>query len=87
VTLKIFFPANERCEIVVQFQDFLFDPKRQRGMVRVIVAEDSFTQDFLITIESREGGWHIKVAPGCEVASSVGVQRALDLVHEATGNT
>jgi tRNA (guanine-N7-)-methyltransferase len=82
-----FSPANERGEVVVQFQDFLFDSKRQRGMVRVIVVEDIFTQDFWIGIESREGGWHIKVAPGCEVASTVGVQRALDLVHEATGNT
>jgi tRNA (guanine-N7-)-methyltransferase len=82
-----FSPPNERGEVVVQFQDFLFDPKRQRGMVRVIVVEDIFTQDFWIAIESREAGWHIKVAPGCEVASTVGVQRALDLVHEAAGNT
>jgi tRNA (guanine-N7-)-methyltransferase len=82
-----FSPANVRGEVVVQFQDFVFDPKRQRAMVRVIVVEDIFTQDFWIDIESREGGWHIKVAHGCEVASTVGVQRALDLVHEATGNT
>lgn len=79
-----FSPANERGEVVVQFQDFLFDPKRQRGMVRIIVVEDIFTQDFWIDIESREEGWHIKVAPGCEVASTVGVQRALDLVYAAT---
>jgi tRNA (guanine-N7-)-methyltransferase len=82
-----FSPLNERGEVAIQFQDFLFDPKRQKGMVRVIVVEDIFTQDFWIAIESREGGWHIKVAPGCEVASTVGVQRALDLVYEATGNT
>jgi tRNA (guanine-N7-)-methyltransferase len=81
-----FFPSNERGEVVVQFQEFLFDPKRQRGMVRVIVVEDIFTQDFWINIESNEEGWYIKVAPGCEVASTVGVQRALDLVHEATSN-
>ena len=82
-----FSPTNERGEVVVQFQEFLFDPKRQKGMVRVIVVEDIFTQDFWIAIESREAGWHIKVAPGCEVASTIGVQRALDLVYEATGNT
>ena len=82
-----FSPANERGEIVVQFQDFLFDQKRQRGMVRVMVVEDVFTQDFWIDIESREEGWHIKVAPGCEIASTLGVQIALDLVYEAAKNT
>ena len=82
-----FFPTNERGEVVTQFQEFLFDPKRQRGMVRVIVVEDILTQDFWIAIESREAGWHIKVAHGCEVASTVGVQKALDLVHEAAANT
>jgi len=82
-----FFPTNERGEVVTQFQEFLFDPKRQRGMVRVIVVEDILTQDFWIAIESREAGWHIKVAHGCEVASTVGVQRALDLAHEAAART
>jgi tRNA (guanine-N7-)-methyltransferase len=82
-----FFPTNERGEVVTQFQEFLFDPKRQRGMVRVIVVEDILTQDFWIAIESREAGWHIKVAHGCEVASTVGVQRALDLVYEAAAIT
>ncbi|WAC06212.1 MAG: tRNA (guanosine(46)-N7)-methyltransferase TrmB [Thermodesulfobacteriota bacterium] len=81
-----FSPKDERGEIVVKFQDFLFDHNRQRGMVRVIVVEDLFTQDFWIAIESREESWHIKVAPGCEVASTVGVQRALDLVYEAAGD-
>lgn len=80
---ETFSPANERGEVVVQFQDFLFDPKRQRGMVRVMVMEDVFSQDFWIDIESRKNGWHITVAHGCEVASTVGVQRALDLVYEA----
>ncbi|HPD60543.1 MAG TPA: tRNA (guanosine(46)-N7)-methyltransferase TrmB [Thermodesulfobacteriota bacterium] len=82
-----FFPTNERGEVTIQFQEFLFDPKHQKGMVRVIVVEDIFTQDFWIAIESRDGGWRIKVAPGCEIASTVGVQRALDLVYEAAGNT
>jgi len=79
-----FSPQNERGEVVVQFQEFIFDPKQQKGMVRVTVVEDHLLQHFWIAIEREDDGWHIKVAPGCAVLSTVGVQRALDLVYLST---
>ena len=79
-----FSPANERGEVVVQFQEFLFDPKHQKGMVRVMVVEEGLTQNFWINIASGDRGWYIKAAPGCDIVSTVGVQQALDLVYEAS---
>ena len=81
-----FNPANERGDIVVEFKEFIYDPKRQKGMVQVIVVEDDLTQNFWIDIDHGEGGWYIHVARGCGALPTVGVQRALDLVHDATCN-
>ena len=81
-----FNPANERGDIVVEFKEFIYDPKRQKGMVQVIVLEDDLTQNFWIDIDYGEGRWHIHVTRGCGVLPTVGVQRALDLVHDATYN-
>ena len=79
-----FYPVNERGDTVAEFKEFLYDHKRQKGMVRVIVADENLTQHFWIEI-GREGEcWHIRPAKGCGVVPTMGVQRALDLVHDAT---
>jgi len=79
-----FHPVNERGDTIAEFKEFLYDHKRQTGMVRVIVAEENLTQHFWIEI-GREGEcWHIRPAEGCGVVPTMGVQRALDLVHDAT---
>jgi tRNA (guanine-N7-)-methyltransferase len=78
-----FEPADERGEITVAFKEFLFDPKRSKGMVRVVTAEEGLTQEFWIEIESGKRGWSIRPAPGCGVVPTAGVQRALDRVLEA----
>ena len=81
-----FNPANERGDMVVEFKEFIYDPKRMKGMVRVIVVEDNLTQNFWIKIDYGEDGWYIHVARGCEVLPTVGAQRALDLVYAAACN-
>ena len=81
-----FNPSNERGEIVVEFKDFVYDPKRLKGMVRVFVVEDDVTQNFWIEIDYGEDGWYIHVARGCQALPTVGVQHALDLVYAATGD-
>lgn len=80
-----FQPHNERGEIVVEFKDVIYDAKRLKGMVRVIVVEDTITQNFWIEIAHGDGKWHIHVAPGCGFLPTVGVQKALDLIRDATG--
>ena len=50
----------------------------------VVVAEENLTQNFWIEIGQRRQRWYIRPAKGCGVVPTPGVQRALDLVHEAT---
>jgi tRNA (guanine-N7-)-methyltransferase len=78
-----FSPANGKGDILVDFKEFLYDPKRRKGMVRSVVAEDSLMQDFWMEIVELSDGWHIRPAKGCGILPTAGVQRALDLVHEA----
>jgi tRNA (guanine-N7-)-methyltransferase len=82
----LFKPSNERGEIVVAFKEFMYDPKRLKGMVRVFVVEDDVTQNFWIEIDSGKEGWYIHVARGCQALPTVGVQRALELVYAAAGD-
>ncbi len=70
-------------EIHVHFKEVRYDPRRQVGMVRVVVVEDDLTQHFWIEIVHTRKGWHIRPAPGCGVIPTVGVQRALDRVRDA----
>lgn len=77
-----FCPDNVRGAITVEFKDFLYDPKKQRGMVWVFTVEAGLTQDFWIQIIRKRDCWHIRPAPGCAVVPTVSVQRALDLVRD-----
>ena len=79
-----FRPKDQRGETVVEFKEFLYDPKRQKGMVQVIVAEENLTQNFWIEIGQKRERWYVRAARGCGIVPTVGIQRALDLVHEAT---
>lgn len=79
-----FEPTDLRGEIVVNFKEFLYDPKRQKGMVQAIVTEGNLTQNFWIEIGQRRERWYVRAARGCGIVPTVGIQRALDLVREAT---
>jgi tRNA (guanine-N7-)-methyltransferase len=78
-----FRPSGSRKKIVVEFKDYLFDPVRRRAMLRTLVIEDHFKQDFWIEICELEGTWHIRPAKGCGLLPTVGAQQALDLVWKA----
>lgn len=79
-----FKPKDQRGQTVVEFKEFLYDPKRRKGMVQVIVAEEDLTQNFWIEIGQKGERWHVRPARGCGIVPTVGIQRALDLVYEAT---
>jgi hypothetical protein len=79
-----FRPSNELGRMTIKFRDFIYDPKRQRGMVRVLAVEDSLTQEFWIEITcDPDNRWHIRPARGCPAVPTRSVQRALDLVRAA----
>jgi tRNA (guanine-N7-)-methyltransferase len=79
-----FRPSNELGRMTIKFRDFIYDPKRQRGMVRVLAVEDSLTQEFWIEMTcDLDDRWHIRPARGCPLVPTRSVQRALDLVREA----
>lgn len=67
----------------VVFLDFVFDPQRHKGMLLVDVTEESLSQRLWIEITLGPKGWHIRPARGCEILPTVGLQRALDLTHQA----
>jgi tRNA (guanine-N7-)-methyltransferase len=79
-----FHPVNKRGDTAVEFKEFLYDPKREKGMVMVVVAEENLTQHFWIEIGQERGRWYIRPSRGCGIVPTAGVQRALDLVHDAT---
>ena len=81
-----FHPVDEHGDIVVEFKEFLYDPKKKKGMIRVLVVEDKFPQHFWIDIASGDGQWYIHVARNGGVIPTKGIQRALDLVREAASS-
>ncbi|MEJ5300650.1 MAG: tRNA (guanosine(46)-N7)-methyltransferase TrmB [Thermodesulforhabdaceae bacterium] len=80
---ELFNPIPLRGEIVVDFKDFLYDPHQKRALVRALVIEDDFVQDFWIEIRHSGKDWHIRPCEGCGWIPTVGVQKAIDQVYEA----
>ena len=78
-----FKPENAREPCTVEFKDYLYDPKRERAMVRVMVVEEPLTQDFWIDIAHLDRSWHIRPSWGCRMVPTRGVQEALDRVYAA----
>ena len=68
---------------IKKYEIRVYDPKRQKVMVRSVIGEDNLLQDFWIEITWRESVWHIRPAKGCGIVPTAGIQRALDLVHGA----
>lgn len=81
-----FKPTDERGETVVEFKEFLYDPKKRKGMLKTLVVEDAFPQYVWIEIVYGDGRWYIHVARNSGVLPTRGVQRAVELVAEAAGS-
>ncbi|KXS55816.1 MAG: hypothetical protein AMR96_06290 [Candidatus Adiutrix intracellularis] len=66
--------------VVVRFREFIFDPHRAEGLLRVFVIEDHLTQDFFIRLRQEpEGRWKVSPAVPGQVFPTIGVARALEL--------
>jgi tRNA (guanine-N7-)-methyltransferase len=77
-----FHPVRGRGEIMVEGKEFIYDPKRKKGMVRCVVGEEQWFQEFWIEIVHAEDLWHIRPAKGCSIVPTAGVQQALDMVRD-----
>jgi len=55
-----FRPTGLRGVLTLEPKDFIYDKEQERGMLRIVVSEDSLLQDLWIEIRRREKGWVIK---------------------------
>lgn len=78
-----FVPQSEKEPHNVEFKNFLYDPKQQIAMQEVFVSEDGLDQHFWIRLRKVEDLWRILPAAGPNLLPIPGVQRALELVHQA----
>lgn len=74
-------------DIVIEYRQQLYDPRRQHWMVLTTVVEDSLSQTFWIEGVRKEEGWAIRPALGGGYLPTSGVQQALDRIAQvALGN-
>lgn len=78
---------DHKGEVVVISKDFLFDEKRKRAMVNVLVSEENLTQNVWISIAKAKDQWRISLPRGGIVFPTVGVNKALELVAQAVRKT
>jgi tRNA (guanine-N7-)-methyltransferase len=78
-----FEPPSIRGDITVASKSFLFDPKRLVAMLRVVIVEENFTQNLWIRIARQGDGWTIQPSVGCGYVPTLGVQQAVQAVHDA----
>ncbi len=80
---EYFQPKGGKNVAVIEFKETLYDPLRQKAMVRAMVAEGEFVQNFWVEIIKDGSRWRIRPAKGCCIVPTLGVQEALDLLYEA----
>lgn len=73
---------NVKGEISIIFKDYIFDVKRNRAMVRLVVAEKNSTQQVWISIIKGGKGWWITKAEGHTVLPTKGVAQAIYCVFK-----
>ena len=78
-----FSPANHQGPLTVKFKDFIFDPRRQKGMLLAFVAEDRLIQEVWIKIANEGGHWFLGLAQNNHVVPTMGVKLALELARDA----
>lgn len=76
---EIYAPEGCADDLVVKFHEFLFDPKREEGLLHTFVVEGSMIQDFYIRVKKQDGRWKLSPAIGSQLLPTRGVARALEL--------
>ncbi len=82
-----FQPDDVIGDVSVVFKDFVFDPKKNKGLVHAVVAEPSLTQHVWIIIVKTSKDWCVAKAEGHTALPTQGVATALRHVYEAARRT
>ncbi|MBF0388406.1 MAG: hypothetical protein HQL20_11270 [Candidatus Omnitrophica bacterium] len=69
--------------VTVSFPEYLFDTKRNAGMVHAIVSEDQRMMHLWVVIERAARGWRVAPAEGTLVLPTEGARKAMELVFQA----
>lgn len=84
-----FQPVTETAPFTVDIKELIYDPSRNKGLLRTVALEEGIKQAFWIEIgldpetDGRPDPWRIRLAPGCGVIPTQSVQQALDLARRA----
>jgi len=73
--------------IAVAAKDWLYDPRQEKGVVRMVVSEDHLTQHFWVMIVKTRKGWCVLRSEGQQVLPTAGTARAIELVSRAVERT
>jgi len=70
-------------DVAVIFKDMLYDDRRKRALIYVIVSEGHLIQHFRVAVIYKRKHWVICKAEGQQILPTPGIARALDWVYEA----
>ena len=79
--------SDVKGEITVVQKEFIFDTRREKGLIHVIVAEPSLTQHLWVVIVKAKQGWCVAKAEGQTVVPTVGVAMAIQKIADAAAES
>ncbi|MCR4337791.1 MAG: hypothetical protein NUV91_08315 [Candidatus Omnitrophica bacterium] len=92
VELKVYFtknfePKNFRVakvtgKVAIVLKDFLFDTEQQKGLVHLVVKEESITQHVWVMISRIPRGWCIAKMEGQTLLPTQGVVQAIEQIYQ-----
>jgi len=75
--------VDEKGDLTIVLKDSIYDPKRKKAMVHLVVAEEELNQHIWITIVYKQGAWHVVRSQGQNFFPTPGITKALELVYNA----
>ena len=84
---RVVLSTHQDKDLVIHFQEQIFDTKRQLWMVPTVVVEDHLKQTFWIEARRGQAGWAIRPALGGGFLPTLGVQRSLELAQQALSHS
>ena len=71
----------------VIFKETLFDPQKNKALIRAVVVDESLNQTIWIKMALTQDLWHIGLESGQNVIPTQGVGQALEEVYRAAKRT
>jgi len=78
---------DEKGAVTLIFKDIVFDARRQKAMVQVLVAEENLSQYAWINVEKGADRWRIYLSPGQSLFPTMGINRAIETVYRSAQKT